>query len=171
MELPGTSDLDEQTRTGYPNIKQLTVTVRRHIWDENSNRKCIKATAFQALDSEHLLSKLSIATMVFKKSLSALVITLPIVLGHGMNLFFSKNVHVVTMKLQLCQVKYDPTRRNVTSLSPSRPICLKIYSKTSVVIRSVFYPSIISIYLKTFKAHGALRLAFHDAIGFSPTLG
>ena len=34
-----------------------------------------------------------------------------------------------------------------------------------------FYFHIMSIYLKTLKAHGALRLAFHDAIGFSPKLG
>ena len=33
------------------------------------------------------------------------------------------------------------------------------------------YYELMSIYLKTVKAHGALRLAFHDAIGISPTLG
>ena len=126
---------------------------------------CVSSFGFRA----SLLSKSSIATMVFKKSLAALVITLPFVLGHGMSLFFSKNVHGMTMKLQLCQMKHDPPR--VTSLSPSRPICLKTYSTTCVVIRSVFHLFFISIYLKTLKAHGALRLAFHDAIGFSPKLG
>ena len=46
--------------------------------------------------------------MAFKKSLAALVIALPLVLG--MDLIFSDNTDVLNMILQLRQVKYDPTR-------------------------------------------------------------
>ena len=38
-------------------------------------------------------------------------------------------------------------------------------------MRLVLCLLIMSIYLKTVQAHGALRLSFHDAIGISPTLG
>jgi hypothetical protein len=63
--------------------------------------KC-SATAFLASNSEFraslpVVSNSSIASMAFKKSLATLILTLPQVLVHGMNLFFSKNVDVLTM--------------------------------------------------------------------------
>ena len=84
--------------------------------------------------------------------------------------YFSERTLMYRPWLQLRQVKYDPTR-HVTSWNPSRRICLKTYSRASAVILLVFCLLIMSIYLMTVKAHGALRLSFHDAIGISPTLG
>lgn len=42
------SVLDEQIRKVYPKLERLTV---RQVRDENSNRNCIKAPTFQALES------------------------------------------------------------------------------------------------------------------------
>ena len=80
------------------NLRQLTLITNRQMRDENSNRKGIKETAFLASSFgiiASLVSNSGIATMVFKKSLAALVLALPLVLG--MNLFYRKDVDVLNM--------------------------------------------------------------------------
>ena len=105
--------------------------------------------------------------MAFKKSLAALVFALPLVLG--MSLFFSKNADVLNM----IAASPSQVRSNAACnfLEPIKADLLEnLFDNECGDTVSIFF-SLLSIYLTTVQAHGALRLAFHDAIGFSPKLG
>ena len=161
-----TCNLAEQCQVDEPWWLSPPRRVSTYAIDKSLTKKGIKDVLFFQIKAS-FVSNSSIASMAFKKSLAALVFALPLVLG--MNPNFQHKMFMCWLWMQLRQIKCDP--RHVTPWMLSRPICLTTCSTTSVVIRSVFCPLIMSIYLKTLKAHGALRLAFHDAIGFSPTLG
>ena len=93
----------------------------------------------------------------------------------NMNLFFSKNVQVDLLTMIAASPNQVQNNTAFDFLEPTKMDLIENlfdnYECGDVVSCLFFYYVCISIYLKTVQAHGALHLAFHDAIGFSPKLG
>ena len=107
--------------------------------------------------------------MAFKKSLAALVLALPLVLG--MNLYFSKNIDVLNV-IVLASPRPRSNNPACDFLEPIKTDLLdNLFENMCGDTVSLSSPYYEHIYSKNVQAHGALRLSFHDAIGFSPKLG